>query len=159
MGFAKETLIIRFAKIKKGFNRWFSYCRRRQIQYMEGQLIKVMKKSRIVEILDAVIYNDNNEECEVSSGCGCDLMSDVLAFTHENNVLLTGTVNQQSIRTADLMDVRLLVFVRGKEPSGDVVELANELDITLLGTGYSMFEACGRLYEAGLRGEEIENDF
>ena len=118
-----------------------------------------MKKSEIVEVLSAVIFNDDGEEFTVDRGCGCDLMSDVLAFNHNNNVLLTGSVNPQAIRTCEVMDTRLVVFVRAKKPSDEVMELANEAGVILLGTHYSMFEACGRLYAAGLRGEVINNDF
>ena len=118
-----------------------------------------MKVSEIREILDARIFNDWGEDLEVDSGCGCDLMSDVLAFNHNNNVLLTGAVNPQAIRTCEVVDTRVVVFVRDKEPSEQIIELADDCQILLLGTHYSMFEACGRLYMAGLRGEVIENDF
>ena len=118
-----------------------------------------MKVSQIQEVLSAVIYNDSGVDVEVESGCGCDLMSDVLAFNHNNNVLLTGAVNPQAIRTCEVVDTKVVVFVRDKEPSQELIDLATDAGIVLLSTGFSMFEACGRLYEAGLRGEVIENDF
>lgn len=118
-----------------------------------------MKVSQIQEVLSAVIYNDSGVDVEVESGCGCDLMSDVLAFNHNNNVLLTGAVNPQAIRTCEVVDTKVVVFVRDKEPSQELIDLATDAGIVLLSTGFSMFEACGRLYEAGLRGEVIQNDF
>lgn len=118
-----------------------------------------MKVSQIQEVLSAVIYNDSGVDVEVESGCGCDLMSDVLAFNHNNNVLLTGAVNPQAIRTCEVVDTKVVVFVRDKEPSQELIDLATDAGIVLLSTGFSMFEACGRLYAAGLRGEVIENDF
>lgn len=118
-----------------------------------------MKVSEIREILDATMFNDIGEDVEVDSGCGCDLMSDVLAFNHNNSVILTGAVNPQAIRTFEVVDTRVVVFVRGKQPSEELISLADCSEILLMGTHYSMFEACGRLYQAGLRGEEIENDF
>ena len=118
-----------------------------------------MKVSEIRDILDAKIFNGGGEDLEVDSGCGCDLMSDVLAFNHNNNVLLTGAVNPQAIRTCEVVDTRVVVFVRDKQPSEEIINLADCADILLMGTHYSMFEACGRLYAAGLRGEEIQNDF
>ena len=111
-----------------------------------------MKAKEIIETLDAVVYYG-------SCGCGCDLMSDVLAFNHDNNVLLTGAVNPQAIRTCEVVDTKVVVFVRSKKPAEEVIELAESAGIILLGTHFSMFEACGRLYEAGLRGESIEYDF
>ena len=88
---------------------------------------------------------------EVSSACGSDLMSDVMAFVKENVLLLTGLVNPQVIRTAMLLDIHAIIFVRGKAPSRDMIEMAEEASITLGGTKHPMFIACGKLYEAGLR--------
>ncbi len=78
-------------------------------------------------------------------------MSDVMAFVKEKVVLLTGLVNPQALRTADLLDIKIVVFVRGKTPTEDLVEMAGEYGMVILSTKYSMFLACGRLYEAGLR--------
>ncbi|MCR5005332.1 MAG: hypothetical protein K6A77_05465 [Clostridiales bacterium] len=118
-----------------------------------------MKASEIISILDAKVFNEIDEDLEIDSGCGCDLMSDVLAFNHNNNVLLTGAVNPQMIRTCEVVDTKLVVLVRDKQPSQEIIDLATDAEILLLGTHYSMFEACGHLYDAGLRGEEIQNDF
>lgn len=95
------------------------------------------------------------EECskrEVHSACGSDMMSDVLAFVKDQSVLLTGLCNPQVIRTAEMMDMVCIVFVRGKEPDEAMVEMAKERGIALLKTGHRMFSACGLLYEKGLRG-------
>ncbi len=112
-----------------------------------------MKISEIVDILEAdVITGADALEREVFTVCGSDLMSDVLAFVKEQAVLLTGLVNPQVIRTAEMMDMTCIVFVRGKKPDLNMIELANEMEIVLLGTDYEMFTACGRLYTNGLRG-------
>lgn len=111
-----------------------------------------MTVRKIVEVLDArVVVGEGDLDLEVGSACGADLMSDVMAFVKEKVVLLTGLVNPQAIRTADLMDIRVVVFVRGKSPSEDMVEMARENGMILASTKYSMFLACGRLYEAGLK--------
>jgi predicted transcriptional regulator len=112
-----------------------------------------MTVKKIVEILDARLLI--GQEClglEVGADCGVDLMSDVMAFVKDRVVLLTGLVNPQSIRTADLLDIKVIVFVRGKTPSADMITMAKENGMALLSTKYSMFLACGRLYEAGLHG-------
>jgi predicted transcriptional regulator len=107
---------------------------------------------RLAEILDARISTGGDQlDLEVSAACGADLMSDVMAFVKEKVVLLTGLVNPQAIRTADLLDIRVVVLVRGKSPTEDIVAMARENNMVLLSTKYSMFLACGRLYEAGLR--------
>ena len=111
-----------------------------------------MTVGKIVEILDArIVTGEDSLDFEVGAACGADLMSDVMAFVKDRVVLLTGLVNPQSIRTADLLDIRVVVFVRGKTPSEDMVAMAKENGMVLLSTKYSMFLACGRLYEAGLR--------
>ena len=107
----------------------------------------------IIDILDAtLICGEELLDTELHSACGSDMMSDVLAFVKDQSVLLTGLVNPQVVRTAEMMDMRCIVFVRGKVPDESVVELARERDIVLLKTPLRMFTACGRLYEKGLRG-------
>jgi len=112
-----------------------------------------MKVREIVGLLDAKVFiGEDQLDLEVQSACGADLMSDVMAFVKERVVLLTGLMNPQALRTADLLDIKVIVFVRGKKPTPDLVAMAEESGMILLTTKYSMFLACGRLYEAGLRG-------
>lgn len=112
-----------------------------------------MKVSEVKDILEAE-YICCEELCDtdVRSACGADMMSDVLAFVKDQSVLLTGLNNPQVVRTADMMDMRCIVFVRGKRPDESVIELAKERSIVLLATDMRMFVACGKLYEKGLRG-------
>lgn len=110
-----------------------------------------MKISEIASLLSCRVWCGEDElDGEVRSACGSDMMSDVLAFAKEQAVLLTGLVNPQVIRTAEMMDVVCVVFVRGKEPTEAMVELARQKDLVLLSTGMRMFPACGRLYAGGL---------
>jgi len=88
---------------------------------------------------------------EIASACGADLMSDVIAFVKDRVVLLTGLVNPQVIRTATLLDIHAVIFVRGKIPTRDMIEMAGEAEIILGSTKLPMFLACGKLYEAGLK--------
>ncbi len=119
-----------------------------------------MKLNEIREILRCrVLAGQDDLSQEVSNGCGADLMSDVLAFIKPNAVLLTGLTNVQTVRTADIADVKAIVYVRGKLPEPEAVELARDKGIVLLATHLPMFEACGRLYACGLRGgSEIEEE-
>ena len=111
-----------------------------------------MKVNEIIGILKAQVLNEGNLEEEVKTACGSDMMSDVLAFVKDQSVLLTGLLNPQVVRTAEMMDMRCIVFVRGKIPDESVVELAREMEITLLKTRFRLFTACGKLYLNGLRG-------
>lgn len=104
-------------------------------------------------VLDAsVICGDEYLEKEVHTACGADMMSDVLAFSKNQSVLLTGLCNPQVVRTAEMMDIVCIVFVRGKKPDEGMISLAIERGIVLLTTEHRMFSACGLLYEQGLRG-------
>lgn len=112
-----------------------------------------MKISDIVGILDAeVLTPEADLEREVHTACGSDMMSDVLAYVKDQAVLVTGLNNPQVVRTASMMDMVCIVFVRGKQPDSQILQLANQLDIAVLATTHAMFPACGLLYQAGLRG-------
>ena len=87
---------------------------------------------------------------EVKGGCGADLMSDVLASVKPEAVLLTGLCNIQVVRTAQMADVCAIVFVRGKKPGADTIQLASEENIPLITSPFGTFELCGRLFRAGL---------
>ncbi|NPV53335.1 MAG: hypothetical protein HPY71_07410 [Firmicutes bacterium] len=112
-----------------------------------------MKLREVREILEAeVLVGEDKLDEEIPRACGCDLMSDVLAFTMERSLLLTGLTNAQVIRTAEMNDLSAVVFVRGKRPCGEIIEMARERGIPLFWTRYPLYEACGRLYQAGLKG-------
>jgi len=111
-----------------------------------------MTVAEAIKVLDGQFFcGQDLAEMNVSSACGADLMSDVMAFVKENVLLLTGLVNPQVIRTAELLDINCIIFVRGKTPSKDMIEMAEASEIILSGTKLSMFLACGKLYEAGLK--------
>ena len=111
-----------------------------------------MKVKDIIDILKCQVLNEGSLEEEVKTACGSDMMSDVLAFVKDQSVLLTGLMNPQVVRTAEMMDMHCIVFVRGKEVNPSVVDLARQKDITVLAKPYRMFTACGLLYSNGLRG-------
>lgn len=112
-----------------------------------------MKVKEIKEILDAdIICGEEFMERDVFTACGSDMMSDVLAYVKEQAVLLSGLVNPQVVRTAEMMDMQCIVFVRGKQPDQSIIDLAKDRDIVLMTTKQPMFASCGMLYEKRLRG-------
>lgn len=116
-----------------------------------------MKISEIKELLEAdVICGEEDLLTDVHSACGSDMMSDVLAYVKDQAVLLTGLVNSQVIRTAAMMDMVCIVFVRSKVPTPEMIELAKESSIVLLASKKRMYEACGTLYVNGLNGAKHE---
>lgn len=116
-----------------------------------------MKIKEIVEILNAEILTDySNEHTNIMYGFGSDLMSDVLAYANSESLLVTGLNNAQVIRTAEMMDMTTVLFVRGKRPCKEILDLAEENSITVLSTNYTMFKTCGLLFLNGMKG--IESD-
>ncbi len=110
-----------------------------------------MKLSEIMALLDAkTICGDR--DLEIKCACGSDMMSDVLAFTKHDAILLTGLTNNHVIRTAEMLDIECIMFVRGKVPSDEIIEMAKEMDMVLMTTDHPMFTACGVLYENGMKG-------
>ena len=107
----------------------------------------------IIELLEAEnLTPELDTDKELHSACGSDMMSDVLAYVKDQAVLMTGLVNAQVIRTAEMMDMHCIVFVRSKKPSQDMLDLAAESGMVILTTPKRMYEACGILYSNGLKG-------
>ena len=110
-----------------------------------------MKLSKVAELLEAeVLSKSYDPETEVFSAWSCDLMSDVLAFVDDQALLLTGLINPQVVRTAAMMDMKAIIFVRGKQPGDDIIELADECEISILSTEKPMYISSGILYSEGL---------
>lgn len=113
----------------------------------------LMKISDVSQLIEANICTKNSiEGIEILSACSADLMSDVMAFSKSNALLLTGLVNPQVIRTAEMMDIKSVVFVRGKKPTDPMIEMADDKNIVLLTTDYPMFVASGLLFKNGIHG-------
>ena len=118
-----------------------------------------MKISTIRDLLLAdVVCGEEHLGDHVYSACGSDMMSDVLAYVKDQAVLLTGLMNTQVVRTAVMMDMRCIVFVRGKQPTPEIVELAQESGIVVLSSAKRLYEACGILYASGLGNVKKETD-
>ncbi len=118
-----------------------------------------MYLSDVKKILNAdILCCEDNLKVSVNSACSSDLMSDVLAHIKEQKLLLTGLINPQVIRTAEMMDIMAVVFVRGKIPTPDVVEMAKSRSIILMTTKFSMYVSSGLLYSNGLINEGVHNE-
>ena len=112
-----------------------------------------MKISKMQELLDAkVLCCEENLGKHVYSAFGCDLMSDVLAYVTDQSVLLTGLVNPQVIRTALMLDMVCIIFVRSKAPNQEMIDLARENGIVMMSTEKTLYNTCGILYSNGLVG-------
>ena len=116
-----------------------------------------MKLSELIQYINGELLTDHAIDDNVIAGAmGADLMSDVLASIQPEAALLTGLCNPQVVRTAQIADIRAIIFVRGKNPAKETIKLANEEKIPLIKTHYGLFDTCGILYQAGLPSYEIE---
>lgn len=123
-----------------------------------------MRLADVERLLKAeVLVAPDDASVEITAAGAADLISDVLAFVKEKTLLLTGLTNPQVVTAADLIDLIGIVFVRGKKPSRDVLEMAKQRRLPVFRTRLHMYEACGILYQAGLKGSQVsqvdDNDF
>ena len=133
---------------------------------MEAYNLALKKGLTLSEIMillrgDVIWADKELLELQIERAGAADIMSDVLAFTKPGSLILTGLINEQSVRTAFITEVRAIVYVRGKKPTPDTIELAREKRIPLFSTSYHMYEACGILYLNGIIGNsngEWENN-
>ena len=108
---------------------------------------------QLKEILSAeLLCGGDHLDREVQTACGSDMMSDVLAYVKDQALLLTGLVNPQVIRTADMLDTACVVFLRGKEPEASILELAEKCGVCVLTSPLEMYDACGILHQHGVTG-------
>ena len=114
----------------------------------------------MVNILKArVLLGEDKLDTPVYTACCSDLMSDVLAFVDEKTVLITGLTNPHVVRTCEMLDLKCLVFARGKVPTEDILESAEEQGLVVITTKMTAFTACGLLYEGGLRGVPVPTNW
>jgi len=112
-----------------------------------------MTIEKVKEILEADVLTGGERMNEpVETACGSDLMSDVLAFVKDRTVLITGLINPHVVRTSEMLDITCIVFSRGKLPSREILEEADDCGITVMATKMTTYTACGELYLHGLPG-------
>lgn len=115
-----------------------------------------MKLKTIIELLEADLLIDGiNVDQEVTCAFGSDLISDILMCTKEPTLLLTGLTNPQIIRLSDMIDLQGIVFVRGKMPHKDIIEMAKERNLPLISTKFTLYKSSGILFNSGLRSCKI----
>ncbi len=107
----------------------------------------------VMELVDGkVLVGEERLDEQVDTACGSDLMSDVLAFVKDKTVLITGLINPHVMRTSEMLDITCIVFARGKMPSEEMLEMAEEIGITVIASPLTTYTACGELYIHGLPG-------
>ncbi len=110
-----------------------------------------MNLTDIIQLVEGTpLTSEVSFNVEIEGGCGADLMSDVLLSSQPNAVLLTGLTNPQVVRTAQMAEFRAIIFVRGKKPQPETLQIATQENMPLISSPLGMFELCGRLRSAGL---------
>lgn len=115
-------------------------------------LFNIMQVSEICQLLSAkIICGAEHASTNIERGYSSDLMSDVLTLDTDHLLLITGMCNLQTIRTAEMADIRFIVFVRHKKVTDEMIALAKENNLCLLESPFTLFKASGILYQAGLK--------
>ena len=113
----------------------------------------MMTIREVVKIVSGeVLVGEDRLDERVDTACGSDLMSDVLAFVKDKTVLITGLINPHVVRTSEMLDITCIVFSRGKKPSEEILDMAEEVGITVISSPLTTYTACGELYVHGLPG-------
>ena len=112
-----------------------------------------MKLKQLNEIINGTVVLENNPDQEIAHIFSTDLMSDALALVDggEDTMILTGLCNMQTLRTAEMLDINTIFFVRNKFPDEEMIEHAKKMHFNMYSTSYTMYEACGLLFKAGLK--------
>lgn len=110
-----------------------------------------MELISVIDLLNASIIAGNYNNISIETGFCSDLMSDVLTLDTDKMLLITGTANLQTIRTAEMADIHCVLLVRNKKATKEMIKLAEESGVILLATALSSFRCCGILYQAGLK--------
>jgi hypothetical protein len=110
---------------------------------------------QVIDLIKGEVHTQIDVQQEYDTAFACDLMSDCLALIDKKCLLITGLLNVQSLRTAEILDIDCIIFVRGKKPNHDLIVLATERNITLISTHLSMYETSGILYSNGLNGLQL----
>lgn len=111
----------------------------------------MLNLTKIQELVQAQLHAGKIKPEEIEYAFGSDLMSDVLTLEDQIPMLITGLANTQSIRTAEMADIEVILIARGKEVTKEMIELANENDIVLLSSPFSLYKICGILYQNGMK--------
>lgn len=114
-----------------------------------------MTAEEIAETVNGELVCASEKTPNITTACGSDMMSDVMAFYHDGGLLITGLINIQVVRTASLLDLGGICFVRGKKVTEEMKVLAKENGLFIVETRLSLFAACGKLFTAGLKGARI----
>jgi hypothetical protein len=109
----------------------------------------IFEIARLIE--GEVLSHNNLSDSSVNKAFASDLMSDVLTLTTDSLILITGLANVQTIRTAEMAEIKNILFVRGKKPTSEMLELAKTEKMNIITCKKSMFATCGILFNSGLK--------
>ncbi len=116
-----------------------------------------MKIKKLLEILDGELLSDEKHlEYEVDYGLASDLISDLLMCALYPAALFTGLVNHQIVRVAEMIELQAIIFVRGKKPREEILQMAADHDMPVICTEKSLYAACGLAYQGGLETSPIK---
>lgn len=115
-----------------------------------------MNLQKIASSLNLMIKSSSNDLTqEITGGYVSDLLSDVIANAQRGNVWITLQVHQNIVAVAVLKELAGIILVNNRQPAEDTLEKAKQEGIAILVSQLPAFELAGKLYQLGIRNENI----
>lgn len=111
---------------------------------------------RLKEIVDKlqleVLSGQKFLDRTIDRGYAGDLMSDVIANAHANDIWVTLQVHMNVVAIAGMKEIGAVVFTQGRRPLPETLQKAVDDDVPLLVSTLTAFELVGQLYQLGISG-------
>lgn len=112
-----------------------------------------MKIEELTKLIEGkVVTKGDSSIYDVTKAFTSDLMSDVLTLDDTDSlILVTGLANLQTIRTVEMSNINMVILVRGKKATQEMIDLAEENDTILIETNHSAFYTSALMFNAGIK--------
>ena len=87
-----------------------------------------------------------NLKKNVTGGYTGDLLSEVMANSHEGNIWITRQVHQNIVAVASLKDHAGIILINSCEPTQDTLAKASQEKIPIMVSNLPAFELTGKIY-------------
>ncbi|MCK5824360.1 MAG: hypothetical protein KAG96_03020 [Ichthyobacteriaceae bacterium] len=107
-----------------------------------------MKIQELIDKLDLKIFNKHiNQDIEVTGGYVGDLLSHVMGNSDEGEAWITVQTHKNVLAIASLNDLSAVILIDSQVPDADMLEVAEDEQIPVLGSDKSAFYIAGELYK------------
>ncbi len=108
-----------------------------------------MKLSELVAMGGLESLNDF-DDVEITGVYISDMVSDIMSGAKPGNMLLTLQTHKSVVAAANIVDVPAVVFVRGRRPDADMVQLAKKVRMALFASDFDSWTLATKMFAAGV---------